>query len=589
MTVNKYDVDEKNTKFSLKNYARGLKYLKKYRWQLIVLFVIDTIVMLSYLLITKQIQYILDNAVGTTNYVLVIKSILKIIGLVLIYILFDLIEKRKMLKINQLIVVDIKNDLFTHIENLTFQYFDTRPNGKIIVRLTEYAAGVADLITDKLLTTVFLILNMGLTFIFMITTNAKLTLIIIAGVAVLSIILAVTAKPKRNMRLNINNKYSNYAAYRLENLKGIETIQVFNRQRKNLENTEKLKDNFNIARKRILPLSNTGWFSVQGIEHIVTISISFIGAYYLYPSISAGTIIAMGEYSYNFWRPIKALFDMIDDFIEAMTYLERILETMDEPITIYDSKNAKDVDINGKIEFKNVTFSYLQGNTVLEKMNFEVSPKEKVAIVGETGSGKTTISNLICRFYDIDSGEINIDDINIKDMKLKSLRSQITVMQQENYLFSTTIMENLKYGNDGLSNEDVINACKKMNIDSWINKFPEGYNTILSGNASNLSDGERQILCYARTIINNPKILIFDEATSKMDTKTEKVLQELTKEMIKDKTLIVIAHRLSTIINSDKIYFLKDKKIVEVGSHAELMARKGEYYNLYMSQVIGEC
>lgn len=174
-------------------------------------------------------------------------------------------------------------------------------------------------------------------------------------------------------------------------------------------------------------------------------------------------------------------------------------------------------------------------------------------------------------------------------MKLKSLRSQITVMQQENYLFSTTIMENLKYGNDILSDEDVINACKKMNIDSWINKFPEGYNTILSGNASNLSDGERQILCYARTIINNPKILIFDEATSKMDTKTEKVLQELTKEMIKDKTLIVIAHRLSTIINSDKIYFLKDKKIVEVGSHAELMYKKGEYYNLYMSQVIGEC
>lgn len=587
MTVNKYDVDEKNTKFSLKNYARGLKYITKYKGQLIVLFIIDTMVMLSYLLITKQIQFILDNAVGTTDYALVIKSISIIIGLVVAYIVFDLIEKRKMLKINQLIVIDIKNDLFTHIQNLPFQYFDTRPHGKIIVRLTEYASSVADLITDKLLTTVFLILNMGLTFIFMITTNVELTLIILAGVVILSIILAVTSKPKRNMRLDINNKYSNYSAYRLESLRGLETTQVFNRQNKNLEITEDLLINkYNSVRKKILPLANTGWFSVQTVEHIVTITISFIGAMFLYPTVSAGTIIAMGEYSYNFWKPIRVLFDMIDDFIESMTYLERILETMDEPITIFDSKDAKSIDIDGNIEFEDVTFSYLDDKTILENMNFKVNKNEKIALVGETGSGKSTIANLICRFYDIDKGVIKIDGVNIKDIKLKSLRSQITVMQQENYLFSTTIMENLKYGNDKLTDEDVVKSCKKMNIDDWINKFPEGYNTILNGNGSNLSDGERQIICYARTIINNPKILIFDEATSKMDTKTEKVLQDLTQEMIKDKTLIVIAHRLSTIVNSDKIYFLKDKKIAEVGNHAELMEKKGEYYNLYMSQMV---
>ena len=207
-------------------------------------------------------------------------------------------------------------------------------------------------------------------------------------------------------------------------------------------------------------------------------------------------------------------------------------------------------------------------------------------MVGETGSGKSTIANLICRFYDIQGGTIKVDGINIKDIKLKSLRSQITIMQQENYLFSTSIMENLKYGNDGLSNEDVINACKKMNIDSWINSFPDGYNTILKGNGNNLSDGERQILCYARTIINDPKILILDEATSKMDTKTEKLLQELTREMIRDKTLIIIAHRLSTIVNCDRIFFLKDKKIAEVGTHEELMSKRGDYYNLYMSQMV---
>lgn len=233
MPVNKYDIDEKNTKFAFENYIRGLRYLKKYKWQLILLFIIDTAVMLSDLAVTKQTQYILDNAVGSTDYSIIIKSIIIIIGLIAIFIIFDLIEKRRILKINQALLIDIKNDLFTHIQNLPFEYFDTRPHGKIIVRLTEYASSVADLITNKLLTTIFLILNMILTFIFMLTTSIKLTGIIILGLIVLGIIFSATAKLKRKLRLDINNKYSNYSAYRLENLRGMETIQVFNRQEKN--------------------------------------------------------------------------------------------------------------------------------------------------------------------------------------------------------------------------------------------------------------------------------------------------------------------------------------------------------------------
>lgn len=586
MRVNKYDVDEKNTKFSFKNYKRGLKYLNKYKWKLIGLFLIDVVVMLSHLLITKQIQYILDNAVGTTNYSIVINSIVIMITLVIAHTLFDLIEKRRMLKINQSIVIDIKNDLFEHIQNLPFKYFDIRPNGKIIVRVTEYASNVADLITDKLFTTIFLILNMGLTFIFMLATNWRLTGIVIAGIIALNIILSITAKPKRKMQLNVNNKYSNYTAYRLEALRGMEISQVFNRQNKNLEITKNLLDDFTSARKKRLPVANTGWFSVSSVNHIITTTITFVGAMFLYPEVSVGTIVAMSEYSTSFWKPIEELFKIIDDFIESITYLERILETMDEPITIFDEDDAKDIDIEGDIEFDDVTFSYIKDVEVLDDISLKFRKNEKVALVGETGSGKSTIANLICRFYDIDKGSIKIDGTDIKDIKLKSLRSQITIMQQENYLFSITIMENLKYGNEHFSDEDIIEACKKMNIHNWINSFPDGYNTILKGNGNTLSDGERQILCYARTIINNPKVLILDEATSKMDTKTEHVLQNLTREMIKNKTLIIIAHRLSTIVNCDKIFFLKDKKIVEEGNHEELMAKKGDYYNLYMSQMI---
>ena len=223
---------------------------------------------------------------------------------------------------------------------------------------------------------------------------------------------------------------------------------------------------------------------------------------------------------------------------------------------------------------------------MLENISFSIKQNEKIALVGETGSGKSTIANLICRFYEIDNGNIKIDGVSIKNIQLKSLRSQISIMQQENFLFSKSIIDNLMYGNDKITKEEVIEICKKINIHSWIMKFTDGYNTILKENGKNLSDGEKQILCYARTIINKPKILILDEATSKMDTKTEKMLQDLTRKMTKDKTLIIIAHRLSTIIDCDKIFFIKNKQIAEIGTHKELMEKRGDYYNLYMSQVI---
>ena len=292
----------------------------------------------------------------------------------------------------------------------------------------------------------------------------------------------------------------------------------------------------------------------------------------------------MGSYSSNFWQPIEDLFKTLDEFINSITYLERIFETMDEKIEIKDEENAIDINIEGVIEFKNVTFSYRKNKKVLDDLSFKVKPQEKIAIVGETGSGKTTITNLIGRFYDIDSGKILIDGKNIKELKLNSLRKQIAIMQQENYLFSTSIMKNLKYGTDNISNEEIIEIFKKLNVHNWIMSLENGYNTILSNNGKNLSDGERQVLCYIRTIINNPKIIIFDEATSKIDIKTEKMLQNLTKKMIKNKTLITIAHRLSTIVDSDRILFIKDNKISECGNHKELMQLKGNYYNLYMSQ-----
>ena len=584
MEVNRYDQDEKNTSFSFSNYKRGLEYIKKYKAKLFIVFILNCISVITTLFITKMLQYVIDDVIPSTNYEKLFIMILIAFLLVLVSIILTKVYSKILAKVNQNIVEDIKNDLFSHIQYLSFNYYDTRPHGKILVRLTEYAEDVSTLITDKLVTTFLNIFNMLIILVFMFLTNVKLTLIAIIGIIVLSLIFAITARIKRNYKLLKNNKNSNLNAYLVESLKGIQTTQSFCREEKNQKIFNKLSEDWRNACCKSIKFGNIGWCSAQTMSHFVSATIYFVGAMFLYPSVSIGVIVAMGSYSSNFWQPIEDLFKTLDEFINSITYLERIFETMDEEIEIKDAENATDINLEGLIEFKNVTFSYIENRKVLDNISFKVEPREKVAIVGETGSGKTTITNLIGRFYDIDSGKILIDGKDIRNLKLNSIRKQIAIMQQENYLFSTSIMKNLKYGTDNITDEKVIEICKKLNVHNWIMTLENGYNTKLSNNGKNLSDGERQVLCYIRTIINNPKILIFDEATSKIDLKTEKMLQNLTKEMIKNKTIITIAHRLSTIVDNDRILFVKDKKIVECGTHKELMQLRGNYYNLYMSQ-----
>ena len=584
MEVNRYDQDEKNTSFSFSNYKRGLEYIKKYKAKLFIVFILNCISVITTLFITKMLQYVIDDVIPSTNYEKLFIMILIAFLLVLVSIILTKVYSKILAQVNQNIVEDIKNDLFSHIQYLSFNYYDTRPHGKILVRLTEYAEDVSTLITDKLVTTFLNIFNMLIILVFMFLTNVKLTLIAIIGIIVLSLIFAITARIKRNYKLLKNNKNSNLNAYLVESLKGIQTTQSFCREEKNQKIFNKLSEDWRNACCKSIKFGNIGWCSAQTMSHFVSATIYFVGAMFLYPSVSIGVIVAMGSYSSNFWQPIEDLFKTLDEFINSITYLERIFETMDEEIEIKDAENATDINLEGLIEFKNVTFSYIENRKVLDNISFKVEPREKVAIVGETGSGKTTITNLIGRFYDIDSGKILIDGKDIRNLKLNSIRKQIAIMQQENYLFSTSIMKNLKYGTDNITDEKVIEICKKLNVHNWIMTLENGYNTKLSNNGKNLSDGERQVLCYIRTIINNPKILIFDEATSKIDLKTEKMLQNLTKEMIKNKTIITIAHRLSTIVDNDRILFVKDKKIVECGTHKELMQLRGNYYNLYMSQ-----
>lgn len=584
MRVNKYDVDERNTSFSFKNLKRALKYLKDYKKKLFIALIVSLASTLLTLIYAKLIQYGIDNITNGWNFNGLVKLCLIGISIQIGVILTIKIKNDILVKVNQNIVEDLKNDLFSHLQYLSSKYYDTRPHGKILVRLTEYAESVSSLITNRLIDTILQLISLVLTIIFMLITSVKLTFITFIGVIILSLIFNFTTKIKRKKKLKINNKRSNMNAYLYESLKGTDTTKVFNRQKENGAIHDGLTDEYFESWCDYIVYGNITWSSTNIISNVVQVLIYTIGVFYLVPGISLGTIVAMGSYSSRFWNPIRNLFVAMDDFIESITYLERILETIDEPITITNIENPVKKEIIGDIKFKDVVFSYNEDKVILDKVSFEVKPGQKIAIVGETGSGKTTIANLMARFYDINDGEILIDDIDIKSYDLNTLRRQISIMQQDNYLFTDTIMNNLKYGNSKMSDEEVIKICKKLDLDNWINEFDKGYYTVLENHGNTLSDGQRQLISYIRILINDPKILVLDEATSKIDVKTESIIQKKINTLLKDKTTITIAHRLSTIVNSDVIMLIKDKRVYEMGSHKELMNKRKEYYKLFSSQ-----
>ena len=476
-------------------------------------------------------------------------------------------------------------DMTKKIFYLDNNYFKNTTIGEMNTLLTKDIQNIKKFISYDIKQFTHEILISIITLIYCMTINPTMAIALLAFIPIFLLITFIYDKKTEELYNIEREKTSNLNSYIQENIEGNRLIKNLGTEEKEIKKFKSLNEDY-VSYKIKINYKIYNYMEVlRLLGYIMWIVMILLGGIFIVKgNLTIGGFMIFYGFIDRILTPMYGLIDYMNDFQYFKISIKRIKDLFKYEPKQKDDGTLKLDDIN-KIKFRSVSF-IVDDKEVLSDINFEMEKNKTYAFIGEVGSGKSTIANLICRFYDIDKGAIKIDGVNIKEIKLKSLRSQITVMQQENYLFSNTIMENLKYGDDNLTDEDVINACKKMNIDNWINKFPKGYNTILNGNESNLSDGERQIICYARTIINNPKILIFDEATSRMDTKTEKVLQDLTQEMIKDKTLIVIAHRLSTIVNCDKIFFLKDKRIVEVGNHTELMERKGEYYNLYLSQMI---
>lgn len=589
MARNKYDVDEiLEDKFDVNQLKRLAGYIAPYKGQMaVVLFLMLSSSALG-MLLPKFFMSVMDDCIPAKD----MKGIWIYAGLtsvIALYICISLrIKIKLMTKVGQDIVHDLRYDIFKHLQELPFSYYDERPHGKIQVRVVNYVNNLSDLLSNGIINTITDLCNLFFILFFMLSIDVKLTMICICGLPVLIGVVIFLKKRQRRAWQIQSNKQSNLNAYIAESINGIRVTQAFVREEENRGIFNRLSDGYREAWMRAVKYNFVMGPSVDVISAVTTSFIYVLGIAWMddgASGITVGVLIAFTAYISRFWQPINTLASFYNSLLTAISYLERIFETIDEPVLVKDRDGAGEMpEIEGKVEFKDVTFSYEDGIEILKNINFTVEKGQTVAIVGPTGAGKTTIVNLISRFYNVDSGAILIDGINIEEVTIRSLRTQMGVMMQDSFIFSGSIMDNIRYGNKTVSDEEVIRAAKTVCVHDFIMEMENGYDTQVNERGSRLSQGQRQLISFARALLADPKILILDEATSSIDTETEILLQQGLNRLLEGRTSFIIAHRLSTIKNADFIMYIDKGGIKEKGSHEELLARKGEYYHLYMSQ-----
>lgn len=591
MAVNSYREDEQMENTDKGKIVRRLfSYLKDYKLSVLGVLVCMAVTVAIKLVNPLLIEDAIDNYIAGNNL-----SGLAAIGITalvinIIYIIMVKIRMYVMSLISNKILLQIRQELYEHIQKLSFSFFDSRPTGKILARiigdvnsLKEVLSNAVTTLIPDFITVVGVVVIMGF-------KDWKLTLASLCTIPVMIVAVFVIQTTAHKLWQIRRKKSSNLNAYVHEDIAGMSVVQSFSAEDETREMFKGLaaedRDSFIRACARSDLFGPTVDFCWGiGAMMLYLVGVKYIGA----PKVSVGLLVAFGTYINMFWNPIMNLSNFYNQVVTNLSAAERIFDILDTDPDIYDAADVEELpDIEGRVEFSHVSFTYDKGTPaetkVLEDVNFTIRPGETIALVGPTGAGKTTVVNLISRFYDIEEGKILIDGYDLTKVSIESLRKQMGVMTQDNFIFHGTIRDNILYGKMDATEEEMIAAAKAVNAHDFIMKLEKGYDTELKERGAGLSIGQRQLIAFARTMISMPKILILDEATSSIDTHTEILVQKGIEALLAGRTSFVIAHRLSTIQNADRIFVINGGGIAEQGTPAELLEKKGAYYDLYMAQ-----
>ncbi|OOM82155.1 putative ABC transporter ATP-binding protein [Clostridium puniceum] len=579
------DITNESSKIEI--IKRLLIYVKPYKMKVVFVIFLLLIVMACSTLTPYLMKLSIDTFVAEKN----IKALLFLgSGLILVNI-FSMILSRirtiAMSKITNQILVDIRHSLYTHIQTLSFNFFDNRPVGKIISRVVGDVNALQNLLNNSIVNLIPNVFTIILVVSVMLILNPMLGLVCLITMPLLTISMFVIEIKADNKWKIFREHRSSLIGYTHESLSGMKVIQGFSKKQ---YARGKFDNHIGKHAKGFMTAVYTQDFFWPFLDLFrgLSLVILLVSGYILNRkgNLTLGTLMAFFMYIDMLWRPIINLSSFYNAFVTSMSAGERIFDILDTKSDMLDKDcNNNLPTIKGDIEFDHVTFAYSKvEGAALKDTSFKLKAGEKIALVGETGAGKTTITNLISRFYDPTFGSIKIDGIDIKNVNVESLRSQMGIMLQDSFLFSTSIKENIRYGKLNATDEEVIEAAKAVNAHEFIEKLEDGYDTNVNERGSRLSLGQRQLIAFARALISDPRILILDEATANIDTETEILVQDGIKKLMKGRTSIVIAHRLSTIRDCDKIFVLSHGKVVEAGTHDELLLNRGYYHKLYSAQ-----